>query len=54
MIHETEVFSGASELLEIYYSAVSGFTAPLKEEHVKFFNTVIIPLYKVASSKTYH
>lgn len=26
---------------------VSGFTVPLKNEHVDFFKTILIPLYKV-------
>lgn len=54
MIHETEVFSGARELLEVYLSAVRGFMSPLKDEHVDFFNSVIIPLHKVSTSKSYH
>lgn len=51
LIHENIKFNGVSELLDILTSIVSGYIIPLKEEHILFFNTVIIPLYKV---HTYH
>jgi len=39
--------SGVSELLEILGSIINGFALPLKKEHVKFLETVLIPLHKV-------
>jgi len=47
LIHEGHKFNGASELLDILASIISGFAVPLREEHVIFFNNVIIPLHKV-------
>ena len=45
--------SGASELLEIMASIIPGLMEPLKEEHVNFFNNIIIPLHKVQAAKIY-
>jgi len=39
--------NGVSELLEILGSIINGFALPLKEEHVRFLKTVLIPLHKV-------
>ena len=47
LIHENYKFNGAAELLEILASIISGYAVPLREEHVHFFKTVIIPLHKV-------
>lgn len=47
LIHENFKFNGAAELLDILASIISGFAVPLREEHVTFFNSVIIPLHKV-------
>lgn len=47
LIHEKHKFNGAAELLDILASIISGFAVPLREEHVTFFKTVIIPLHKV-------
>jgi len=47
LIHENYKFNGASELLDILASIISGFAVPLRDEHVIFFKTVIIPLHKV-------
>ena len=47
LIHETHKFNGAAELLDILASIISGFAVPLRDEHVLFFNNVIIPLHKV-------
>lgn len=47
LIHETNKLNGTSELLEILSSIISGFSVPLREEHVEFFKTAIIPLHKV-------
>lgn len=54
MIHETQRFNGASELLDILASIISGFAVPLREEHVMFFRNVIIPLHKVQTSHLFH
>lgn len=35
-------------------SIISGFAVPLRDEHVIFFNTVIIPLHKVQTSHFFH
>jgi serine/threonine-protein phosphatase 2A regulatory subunit B' len=53
LIHETVAFTGAPELLDILASIISGFAVPLRQEHVNFFQTVIIPLHKVQSSETF-
>ncbi|CAI2368634.1 unnamed protein product [Moneuplotes crassus] len=47
LIHEGHKFNGASELLDILASIISGFAVPLREEHVIFFNNIIIRLHKV-------
>ncbi|OMJ76117.1 hypothetical protein SteCoe_24559 [Stentor coeruleus] len=54
MIHETQRFNGASELLDILASIISGFAVPLREEHVIFFKNVLIPLHKVQTSHLFH
>ena len=54
MIHETQRFNGASELLDILASIISGFAVPLRDEHVIFFKNVIIPLHKVQTSHLFH
>lgn len=54
LIHETQHFNGASELLDILASIISGFAVPLRDEHVQFFKNVIIPLHKVSTSHLYH
>ena len=41
LIHETFKFNGASELLDILASIISGFAVPLREEHIIFFKNVI-------------
>ena len=50
LIHEIHKFNGASELLDIMASIISGFAVPLREEHVVFFTNIIIPLHKVQTS----
>lgn len=47
IIHEDFKFNGSAELLAIVNTIVSGFTVPLKHEHVDFFNNILIPMYKV-------
>ncbi len=54
LIHECFKFNGAAELLDILASIISGFAVPLREEHVMFFKTVIIPLHKVQTCHFYH
>ena len=53
LIHEIHKFNGASELLDIMASIISGFAVPLREEHVIFFKNIIIPLHKVQTSSKY-
>jgi len=53
LIHEIHKFNGASELLDILASIISGFAVPLREEHVVFFKSIIIPLHKVQTSTLY-
>lgn len=54
LIHENFRFNGAPELLDILASIISGFAVPLREEHVYFFKTVIIPLHKVQTCQKFH
>ena len=54
LIHENYKFNGAPELLDILASIISGFAVPLREEHVYFFKTVIIPLHKVQTCQKFH
>jgi serine/threonine-protein phosphatase 2A regulatory subunit B' len=53
LIHDIHKFNGASELLDILASIISGFAVPLREEHVIFFKNIIIPLHKVQTSNIY-
>ena len=53
LIHDIHKFNGASELLDILASIISGFAVPLREEHVIFFRSIIIPLHKVQTSNLY-
>lgn len=54
LIHEKYRFNGTSELLDILAAIISGFAVPLREEHVIFFQNVIIPLHKVQTCSKYH
>jgi serine/threonine-protein phosphatase 2A regulatory subunit B' len=54
MVHETQRFNGASELLDILASIISGFAVPLREEHVIFFRNIMIPMHKVQTSHLFH
>lgn len=54
MIHENRKCNGANELLEILSSMISGFAVPLREEHVNFFKSTIVPLHKVHYSSSFH
>lgn len=53
LIHEIHKFNGASELLDILASIISGFAVPLRDEHIFFFKSIIIPLHKVQTSNLY-
>eukprot|EP00035_Acanthoeca_spectabilis_P020251 m.431859 g.431859 ORF g.431859 m.431859 type:complete len:572 (+) comp17360_c0_seq1:227-1942(+) len=46
--------NGIAELLEILGSIINGFALPLKQEHIKFLMTVLIPLHKPKSLSVYH
>lgn len=50
LIYGSEEFNGAAEILGIFAAIISGFNVPLKDEHVTFFKTIIIPLHKVQTS----
>lgn len=54
LIQESYKFNGTAELLDILASVISGFAVPLREEHVFFFKTVIVPLHKVQTCFLYH
>jgi len=54
LIHESYKFNGAAELLDIFASIISGFAVPLRDEHVYFFKSVIIPLHKVQTCPKFH
>ena len=47
LIYEKDKFNGAAELLDIIQAIISGYAVPLREEHIIFFRTIIIPLHKV-------
>jgi len=47
LIHFNFKFNGVAELLDILASIISGYAVPLREEHVKMFKQVFIPLHKV-------
>lgn len=54
LIHENHKFNGAAELLDILASIISGFAVPLRDEHVIFFQNIIIPLHKVQTCSTFY
>ena len=54
LIHEKCKFNGTSELLDIFAAIISGFAIPLREEHIIFFQYIIIPLHKVQTCSKYH
>lgn len=39
-------YTGIAELLEVTGTIISGYTSPLKKEHVEFLHTTLIPLHK--------
>lgn len=52
--YEKEEHNGLTELLEILSSIISGYTAPLKDEHKLFAKKVLIPLHKVRGLQTFN
>lgn len=54
LIHENYRFNGAAELLDILASIISGFAVPLRDEHIIFFNNIIIPLHKVQTCSNFY
>ena len=54
LIHENYKFNGAAELLDILASIISGFAVPLRDEHVHFFMSIIIPLHKVQTCSQFY
>lgn len=52
--YNIETHNGLTELLEILSSITSGLAMPLKQEHVIFFQRVLIPLHKVKTLATYN
>jgi serine/threonine-protein phosphatase 2A regulatory subunit B' len=44
-LFETQSFSGIGELLEIYGSVISGYSLPLKSEHLQFLYRILLPLH---------
>jgi len=53
-IWETERHNGVAELLEILGSIINGFALPLKEEHKRFLQRVLIPMHKVKPLVVFH
>jgi serine/threonine-protein phosphatase 2A regulatory subunit B' len=47
IINDSEKFNGVDRLLEILACIIKGFNVPLREEHVKSFYRIFIPLHKV-------
>jgi serine/threonine-protein phosphatase 2A regulatory subunit B' len=54
MIHEDFPFNGVSEILEIKSTIISGFTSPIKEEHLQFFEHALLPLHKIETEPLFH
>jgi serine/threonine-protein phosphatase 2A regulatory subunit B' len=54
LIHEDYRFNGVSEILEINSGIISGFSVPIKEEHLLFFDQVMLPLHKVQTCQLFH
>ena len=52
--YEKEEHNGLTELLEILSSIISGFSAPLKEEHQAFARKVLVPLHKVRGLQNFN
>ena len=52
-VYETERHPGANELLEIFGSIITGFSLPLKGEHIVFLERVLMPLHRPKSVASY-
>jgi serine/threonine-protein phosphatase 2A regulatory subunit B' len=50
MIHESQEYNGAGELLSILVAIINGFGVPLSKENLSLFKEVLIPLHKVPTS----
>lgn len=50
LIHEAHKFNGASEILDILASIISGYAIPIRQEHINFFHNIILPLHKVQTN----
>lgn len=46
-------FNGIAEILEVTASIISGFGTPLKQEHINFFNYIIVPLFTLKKLNLY-
>ncbi|ETO21178.1 Serine/threonine protein phosphatase 2A 59 kDa regulatory subunit B' eta isoform, partial [Reticulomyxa filosa] len=54
VIYESQRHNGISELLEILGSIINGFALPLKEEHIHFLQSILIPLHKAPTLPQFH
>jgi serine/threonine-protein phosphatase 2A regulatory subunit B' len=50
MIHTTEQYNGAGELLSIFLGLICGYPLPMTKKQISLFNNVLIPLHKVHDS----
>ena len=54
LVHEKDKFNGTAELLDILASIISGYAVPIRQEHITFFETILIPMHKVQSSPEFY
>ena len=54
IVYERPDVIGASEILDIYSSIISGFAVPLRPEHHDFFKTFLTPLLKVQNFNCFY
>ncbi|ETO20798.1 hypothetical protein RFI_16420 [Reticulomyxa filosa] len=54
VIYNQDKHNGLAELLEILGSIINGFATPLKEEHVSFLRSVLMPLHKAKELGQFH
>lgn len=50
-LFEEKFFCGVNEILEIFMSIINGYSVPLKQEHLRFFHSILLPLH---GSDYYH
>ncbi|EAY04571.1 phosphoprotein phosphatase, putative [Trichomonas vaginalis G3] len=50
-LFEDKFFCGVNEILEIFMSIINGYSVPLKQEHLRFFHSILLPLH---GSDFYH